>query len=185
MLAQVSPKLAPNGPQVGPSWPPAGLGTTSWADLGVKLALERRQVALGTTSWGKTTFLSRCEREAPRRNFCIDTRGTYFGAALVQGRAHGCSAGVTKRPNDLGCSAGAGTRTWLQRRIAKRLPRSIAGRQSRPKRMPKTRPMAPQATKIAARNRSWWSWGVQGRSGDASGLDRDAPKRPRAPSWAP
>ena len=36
--------------------------------------------------------------------------------------------------------------------------------------------MAPQVTKIAARNRSWWSWGVQGRSGDASGHDRDAPK---------
>ena len=94
----------------------------------------------------------------------------------MQGRAHGCSAGVAKRPNDLGCSAGAGTRTWLQRRIAKRLPRSIAGRQSRPKRMPKTRPMAPQATKIAAINRSWWPWGAKGRSGDASGHDRDAPK---------
>ena len=32
-----------SGPQVGtkwtPSWPPAGLGTTSWAVLGVKLAI--------------------------------------------------------------------------------------------------------------------------------------------------
>ena len=42
--------------------------------------------------------------------------------------------------------------------------------------MPKTRLRAPQATKIAARNRSWWPWGAQGRSGDASGHVRDAPK---------
>ena len=36
--------------------------------------------------------------------------------------------------------------------------------------------MAPQATKIAARNRSWWPWGARDCSGDGSGHDRDAPK---------
>ena len=71
----------------------------------------------------------------------------------MQGRAHGCSAGVTKRPA-----------------------RRIAGRQNRPRRMPKTRSRASQPTKITARNRSWWPWGAQGRSGDASGHVRDAPK---------
>ena len=42
--------------------------------------------------------------------------------------------------------------------------------------MPKTKLRAPQATKIATRNRSWWPWGAQGRSGDASGHVQDAPK---------